>query len=237
VASAAEALRVLDERPLPIVVADLSMRDPASGRDDPEVGLRLIEGIAEVHQGPRVVVLSAHGCRDTLRARLFEAGVRTVDVIDKAAGRAECGAMLLASLQRAADEMWRGVRRARELSPGHHIVRPGLREILVDGRAIPLSPREACVLAELFRRPNQAVKAELIEAECFTSDRRSRARNGYNALNKVHLTVGRLRRKIDRQVGVPGVGSQVIRTPHRGARTAYELHGVVTDLAEPRADA
>jgi len=234
VATAAEALRRLASPPLPIVVADLSLRDPGSGRDHPDVGMRLVEDIAEQHQGARVVVLSAYGRRDTLQAGLFQSGVRTVDVIDKAAGRIECGAMLLASLQRAADELWRGVIRGREDSPGHRVVRRARRRVEVDGRPVgELSPREACLLDELIRRPNQAVKAELLEALCFESLSRTHAPDGYNALNKVHLTVRRMRQKIDRAIGTPGVGADVIRTPHRGARTAYELHGLVTDLAGP----
>ena len=49
-------------------------------------------------------------------------------------------------------------------------------------------------------------------------------------MNKVHQTFKRLRQKIDHAVGEIGVGASVLRTPHRGARTTYELHGVVTDL-------
>jgi hypothetical protein len=65
-----------------------------------------------------------------------------------------------------------------------------------------------------------------------TRDRSGSA--AYNPLNKVHSTVRRLRRKIDCAAGAAGIGQSVIRTPHMGARTTYQLHGVVTDDVEPR---
>lgn len=215
---------------VPVLVADLALRGPGSEHPDPEVGLRLIEEVAGRRHGVRVVVLSAFGSRDTLRARLFEAGVRTVDVIGKAAGLEECRAVLLASLQRAADEVWRGVRRARELVPAHQVVRTERNRIEVDGRPIArLSVREADVLDVLFERANLPVKAERLEL-CFPGDAGPRHGDGKNpALNKVQLTVHRLRKKIDRGVGAERVGEAVIRTRHRGAISTYQLHGVLID--------
>ncbi|HEY7201749.1 MAG TPA: hypothetical protein VIC57_16120 [Candidatus Dormibacteraeota bacterium] len=214
---------------LPILVADLALRDAATGLPDREVGVRLIEGLAATRHGVRVVVLSAFGASDSLRARLFEAGVRTVDVIDKSAGRDDCWALLLASLQRAADELWRGVRRARESVPGHRVVRRERRCLVVDGHPVPLSRGQAAVVEELIRRPNQAVRTELLEACCFADGGRAAVDRDHNPLNKVHLTISRLRRRIDGAVGHAGVGESVIRTPHRGAVSAYELHGLVID--------
>jgi len=225
-ATVEDARRALSGTELPVVVADLGLRRAADEVPDPEAGLTLIEEVSARRHGMRVVVLSAFGGRDTLRARLFEAGVRTVDVIDKAAGRDECRAVLLTSLQRAADEVWRGVRRGGERSPVHRVVRLERAEIEVDGVGImKLSPREAQVLDMLFAHANQPVKAELLEL-CFPTGPRS----GHNPpLNKVQLTVSRLRSKIDRSVGRPGTGESVIRTRHRGAMSTYELYGVVTD--------
>src|SRR5262249_2485386 len=156
-------------------------------------------------------------------------GVRTVDVIDKAAGRDDCGAVLLASLQRAADEAWRGVRRAREAGPGPRGVRRDARTLGGGGRQGKLSRGRAMGVDELIKRPNQAVKTEYLEAVCFADG----GTNGSGSpLNKVHLTISRLRRRIDDAVGLRGVGDTVIRTPHRGSVSAYELHGLVIDEAD-----
>jgi hypothetical protein len=158
-----------------------------------------------------------------------------VDVIDKAAGRDECRARLLSSLQRAADEAWRGVRRVREPAPAHRLVRVDRRHIEVDGHEVrALTGREADILEALIERPNLPIKAELLES-CFSPDARQRSGAGYNPLNKVHTAVSRLRRKIDVSVGRAGVGAALIRTPHRGAITTYELRGLITDRVDPRA--
>lgn len=228
VETGAEVDRALASGESPILVADLSLRDPVSSAADPEIGLRLVEDVASRHPGTRVIVLSAFGGRDGVRARLFEAGVRTIDVIDKSAGREECGAVLVTSLQRAADEVSRGVRRAETKAPAHRVHRAERSRIEVDGVPVALSPREADVLDVLFARPNQSVRAELLEYECFPAQQRPHGGRRYNHLNKVQLTIRRLRQKIDRAAG-SGVGEAVIRTPRRGAVTTYELHGLVTD--------
>ncbi len=233
-ATAERARQALDLREPLILVADLALVDPVAGIPDPEIGLRLIEDVAGRHPHVRVIVLSAFGGRDRLRARLFSAGVRTVDVIDKAYSRDECRAVLHASLQRAADEMWRGVRRPHEPAPAHRLVRLERRRIEVDGRPVRrLSPGEAQVLDVLIRRPNQPVTAELIEYECFSSEARPHSAAGFSPLNKVQSAVSQLRSKIDAASGA-GVGKSVVRTSHHGARSAYQLRGLVTDyLAEP----
>jgi hypothetical protein len=84
------------------------------------------------------------------------------------------------------------------------------------------------VVEVLIGRPNLPVKAEVLEDRCYP---RARGRSGADPspMNKVHQTFKRLRQKIDREVGGEDVGTSVIRTPHRGARTTYELHGLVVD--------
>jgi DNA-binding response OmpR family regulator/CheY-like chemotaxis protein len=217
----------------PVLVADLALRDPARGEPDPEIGLRLVEEVSLGWPGTRVIVLSAFGYRDSVRARLFEAGVRTVDVIDKAGGWNECAAMLLASLHRATDEMRRGVRLAGVRAPLHRVVRRERCLIEVDGRPVArLTEREAAIVDELVNRAGIPVKADYLEAACFPVSTRARTGAAYNPLNKVHSTVARLRRKIDAACGRPRVGESVVRTPHMGARTTYELHGIVRDLSQ-----
>jgi hypothetical protein len=106
----------------------------------------------------------------------------------------------------------------------HRVKRVERGRIEVDGHAVgKLSPREAAVLDVLIGRPNVPVMADVLEDRCYP-------RSGTK--NKVHQTFKRLRQKIDRGVGQPGVGASVFRTPHRGARPTYELRGVVTDLVD-----
>jgi DNA-binding response OmpR family regulator len=232
--STPEALRAaLAGSAAPVLVADLALRDPALAEPDPEVGLRLVEEVSLGWPGTRVIVLSAFGDPDSVRARLFDAGVRTVDVIDKAGGRNECAAMLLASVHRATDEMRRGVRLAGVRAPLHRVVRRERCLIEVDGRPVArLTEREAAIVDELVNRAGIPVKADFLEAACFPASTRARTGAAYNPLNKVHSTVARLRRKIDVACGRPGVGESVVRTPHMGARTTYELHGIVRDLSQ-----
>jgi DNA-binding response OmpR family regulator len=231
--TAEEARQALEEGDPSILVVDLALPGSGTGQPDFEVGLRLIEDLAGRRHGVRVVVLSALNVGDTLRARLFEAGVRTVDVVRKGSDRDDCRALLLASLQRAADELWRGVRRAREPLGVHRVVRLERARIEVDGHPIQrLSPREAAVVDLLIGRPNTPMKAELLEDQCFPTNGYRRPSADGKPLNKVHQTFKRLRHKIDRDVDRDGVGALVIRTPHRGARTTYELHGLVTDLVD-----
>ncbi|HSR22146.1 MAG TPA: hypothetical protein VLW53_01235, partial [Candidatus Eisenbacteria bacterium] len=219
---------VLDGAP-PIVIADLALSDPATGLIDREVGVRLIERLGSDRPGLRVIVVSDHGGQDRLRARLFDAGVRTVDVIEKAGGRDDRRAMISVSLQRAADEMRRGVRRANPPEPAHRLARLGRREIEVDGRRIErLTANEARLLDVLMGRPNQPVLADVIEDRLYGDGERRPARRASNALNKLQSTVSRLRDKIDRCVGT-GAGKGMLRTAHHGARSAYELHALVTD--------
>jgi hypothetical protein len=157
--------------------------------------------------------------------------VRTVDVIDKGAGRDECRAVLLLSLQRVADEVWRGVRRGSEPSEVHRVVRLGLTRIEVDGLPIaPLSCREAQVVDLLFEHANQPVNAEALELSYPRPP--ARLRSGRNPpVNKVQLTISRLRRKIDESVGRPGTGTVVIRTRYHHSLSTYELYGLITDHA------
>src|SRR5262249_31148421 len=108
-ASVPQPREALGSRGGPILVADLCLPDLEPGPADPLHGVVLIEDLAARHEGVRVIILSEYSHLDSLRSRLFEAGVRMIDVIDKAADREECRAVLLASLQRAADEMQRGV--------------------------------------------------------------------------------------------------------------------------------
>jgi DNA-binding response OmpR family regulator len=219
---------VLDGGP-PIVIADLALSDPTTGLIDREVGVRLIERLGSDRPGLRVIVVSAHGRQDRLRARLFDAGVRTVDVIEKAGSRDDRRAMISVSLQRAADEMRRGVRRANPPEPAHRLARLGRREIEVDGRRIErLTANEARLLDVLIGRPNQPVLADVIEDRLYGDGERRPARRASNALNKLQSTVSRLRDKIDRCVGT-GAGKGMLRTAHHGARSAYELHALVTD--------
>jgi DNA-binding response OmpR family regulator len=229
-----EAWTKLEGTRTPIVVADLGLPEPVTGRPDIEVGLRLIEEVLERHPGARMIVLSAYGSRDSLRSRLFEAGVRMMDVIDKAANRDERRAMLMTSVQRAADEMWRGVRRAMERHPVHRLVRLAPDRIEVDGGAVErLTPGEAEVVELLISHANQPVTAEHIEDRCYPHGF-GRPGAGRKDLNRVHQTFKRLRQKIDQAVGADGVGAAVICTPHRGALTTYELGGVVIDRVERR---
>lgn len=67
----------------------------------------------------------------------------------------------------------------------------------------------------------RAITADVLEDRCYP-------RSGTK--NKLHQTVKRLRKKIDCVVDQDEVGESVVRTPHRGARTTYELHGLVIDL-------
>lgn len=224
-----EALAALQGDDTSILVIDLGLPDPAAGVAHPGVGIDLVEQLTERKPGLRVVVLTAYGQRDTIRSRLFEAGVRTIDIIDKASGRDECTALLLSSLERAADEIRRRVRRRQEPLPFHRVVRLERTRIEVDGHPIePLSPREEAVLDVLIAHHNQPVTAEFLDDRCY-SPRSGRASHSKD-LNRVHQTFKRLRLKIDRNVGAHGVGASVLRTPHRGARTTYELHGLVMDL-------
>jgi DNA-binding response OmpR family regulator len=218
----AEARQALDDGETPILIVDLGLPDQTTGETDLRVGVRLVEEIAARRPGVRVIVLSAHGGRDSLRLRLFEAGVRTIDVLAKTVARDETRALLFASIQRAADEMRRGIRRPAETQAVHRLTRIERSRIEVDGHMVTrLSPREADVVEILISRPNIPVKAEVIEDSCYP-------RSG--TMNKVHQTFKRLRQKIDHSVGEMGVGASVFRTPHRGARTTYELHGIVTNL-------
>jgi DNA-binding response OmpR family regulator len=233
----AEARAALEGDETPILVVDLGLPDLATGLPDHEVGLRLVEDLADRRHDVRVIVLSAYGDRDSLRSRLFESGVRTVDVLHKAADRDERRAVLLASLHRAVDEMARGVARPRDAAANealavHYLVRVDRRTIEVDGRRIRLSAGEAAVVDVLIDRPNVPVKAELLEDRCYP--RPGRGGVDSSPMNKVHQTVKRLRQKIDRELGAAGAGMSVLRTPHRGARTTYELYGLVVDPARTR---
>jgi two-component system OmpR family response regulator len=228
VRTADQARRVLTGGETPILVVDLGLPDPATGLPDHQVGLRLIEDVVRERRGVRVIVLSMHGSRDSLHPRLFAAGVRTVDVLPKTAERDEARTLLMASLQRAVDELRRGIRRQPESRVAHHVTRIERARIEVDGHAVArLSPREADVLDVLINRPNVPVMADLLEDRCYP-------RSGTK--NKLHQTLKRLRQKIDRDVGRDGVGASVLRTPHRGARTTYMLHGVVIDQVEGSPD-
>jgi DNA-binding response OmpR family regulator len=226
-----DVLPELDGGETPILVTDLALADPRTGLPDPEVGLRFVEEVALRRPGVRVIVLSAFGWRDTVLARLFDAGVRMVDVIDKAGDRDERAAVLLASLHRVLDETRRGVRLQAERTPLHQVRRVERRRIEVDGRQVErLTEREAAIVDELIRRAGLPVRADYMEAACFPMSDRPRSGPAYNPLNKVHSAVSRLRRKIDAAAATKGVGEAVIRTPHMGARTTYELHGLVIDL-------
>jgi DNA-binding response OmpR family regulator len=225
-ASAAEARAAMDSRAAPVLVVDLGLPDPATGRPDHREGVRLIEELAAARPGLRVVVLSVHGHRDSLRSRLFEAGVPAIDVLDKSAPLEERRAVLLAALQRAADGMQRGVRRVQQPAPVHRVERAEDGALVIDGCPIStLSPREAAVLGVLIARANEPVPAAHLEALCYPE--RSPWEEG--GRNRVHQTLKRLRRKIDHDVGRPGVAAAVLRTPHRGTHTTYELHGVITN--------
>jgi DNA-binding response OmpR family regulator len=219
-----------------MLIADLALRDPTTGQPDPDVGISLIEEMAQRHKGVRVVVLTAFGRSDKLLARLFHAGVRTIDVVDKAADADRWRAIVLSSLQRLTDEARRGVRRGREAGEVHRLVRVDLTHVEVDGHPMALSAREAELLAAMIKRPNLPIKAELLEQDCFPPGVRAGSSAGYSQMNKVHQAVKRLRRKIDAAVGRRGVGAALIRTPNRGTRTTYELSGLVTDLVEPEGE-
>jgi hypothetical protein len=207
-----------------ILVTDLAFAETAGDLPDPEVGQALIEEITASWHHVRVVVLSAFGGRETLRARLIDAGVRIIDVVDKAAGRDECRAALLAALQRAAGELWRSARRGGAWGGMHRVVRHEPALIEIDGHRIArLSPVEAEVLSVLFDHGNQPVDAKVLEPQ-FTSTQPW-------SLTKVHSTISRLRTKIDRAVGRSGVGHSVIRTYHQGVINSYKLNGLLIDMA------
>jgi DNA-binding response OmpR family regulator len=112
----------------------------------------------------------------------------------------------------------------------HRVIRRAPAEIEVDGKRIALSEREARVVGVLFDHANQPVKAEVVELR-FPAVHRA----GSNPpLNKVQLTVSRLRRKIDERVGQKGTGESVIRTRHHRSISTYELYGVITDPLRAR---